>query len=51
MNDTLSIFNATNGSVGADAALPAEPRPLGYAVCESSSFQREMQLLRRTTPG
>ncbi len=45
MNDTLFVLNATNDSAVADAALPAEPRPLGYAVCETSSFQREMQLL------
>jgi len=38
-NYTLSVINGTNGS-------ETEPTPpLGYAVCEFSSFQREMQLL------
>lgn len=38
-NYTLSVMNGTNGS-------ETEPLPpLGYAVCEFSSFQREMQLL------
>jgi len=42
--DFLGALNATNGSAVAAPAL-ADPRPLGYAVCEFSSFQREMQLL------
>lgn len=38
-NYTLSVMNGTNGSE--TGPLP----PLGYAVCEFSSFQREMELL------
>ena len=38
-NYTLSVVNGTNGSE------TEPPPPLGYAVCEFSSFQREMQLL------
>lgn len=38
-NYTLGVMNGTNGSE------TEPPPPLGYAVCEFSSFQRDMQLL------
>ena len=38
-NYTLSVINGANGSE------TEPPPPLGYAVCEFSSFQREMQML------
>ena len=38
-NYTLSVMNGTNSSD------TEPPQPLGYAVCEFSSVQREMQLL------